>query len=182
MNQSCSRNVSFSVILKKLMSSSFKAETACYCRSGLYTLEQGTGCKRLWLMTLFPSGWGSWELLVWRMRKLLIEEGQKALLYFWLLSWLITLQVSSLSMAYQYQLLALLTKESNFKIPDTLACHLFKACISWAPLKLWLLPLLWQCGRGRVRKRCPAWERVLRALAVSDLHERWRQKCSAVLI
>lgn len=41
--------------------------------------------------TSFPSSWGSWELLLWRMRKLPLEEGQKALLYFWLLSWLITL-------------------------------------------------------------------------------------------
>lgn len=41
--------------------------------------------------TSFPSGWGSWEL-VWSMRKLSALPQMEALLYFWLLSWLITLQ------------------------------------------------------------------------------------------
>lgn len=49
-------------------------------------------------------------------------------------------------------------------------------------MKLWSLPLLCQRGEGRVRKRCPAWERVLLALAICDFHARQRQKCSAGLI
>lgn len=159
------------------ISSSFEAETACYCRSGLYTLEQGR-LKEAVALDFIPQWLGFLGASCMKNEKAFSRgraESTTLFHYFiisQLKSWLITLQVSTLSMAQQYQLLALLTKQSNFKIPDPLACPLFKACISRAPLKLWLLLLQCQHGGGRVRKRCPAWERVLLALAMSDLHAR----------
>lgn len=60
--------------------------------------------------------------------------------------------VPGLSMAYQYQLQPCSPSRAVSGFQTLLLCLFFKVCISRAPLELWCLPLLYQCGGGRARK------------------------------